>query len=309
MIRQTLVMAAVACTCTAAQAADLDVQRNTGGPLSLSASLGYLTGEAHERVYDNGTKVSQLDWDMQGALALNGGLVFRATERFGLYGNVAIGLDGDNYMDDYDWIGAPPPADPDMHSWHPDTTLDHYYTIDAGASFALASGGPQQLLALGGFKYTDIQWTARGGCYDYKYSGTSGCGEDGVKSISYRQSLPVIYGGLDYQVGFDRWLLGLQGKAGLTLASAEADDHHWLRDLRFVDDLDAAPYIAIAGRAGYAVTEQLDLVGSVAYDKFFELRGAMTVTDKASGESARFKDAAGDELYTLNVALGVDYKF
>ena len=294
---------------SAAQAADIDVQRNTGGPLSLSASLGYLTGVAHERVYVEGTKVSQLDWDMQSALALNGGLSLQATDRIGFYGKVSVGLDGDNRMDDYDWLGAPPPANPDLHSWHPDTALDHYYTIDAGASYALTTGGPHHLSALGGFKYTDIQWTARGGCYDYKYYDASGCFADGVKAATYRQSLPVIYGGLDYEVDIDRWSLGLQGKAGLTLSSAEADDDHWLRDLKIVGDLDAAPYIALSGRAGYAVTEAMDVVGSVAYDKYFEMRGTSTYSDKATGESFRLKDGPGAELYTLNIALGVDYQF
>ena len=74
MIRQVLVMAGVACTLSAAQAADIDPQQPPLGPLTLSGSLGYLTGVAHERVYDHGTKVSQLDWDMQSALVLNGGL-------------------------------------------------------------------------------------------------------------------------------------------------------------------------------------------------------------------------------------------
>lgn len=306
MIRQALAIAGMTITLSAAEAADID--QEPPGPLSVSASLGYLTGEARERVYVDGTKISQLNWDMQGALALNGGLVFRATDRIGFYGNLSLGLDGDNHMDDYDWFGAPPPAKPDLHSWHPDTTLDHFYTIDAGASFALTDAGPHHLSVLGGFKYTDVQWTARGGCFDYKYFNESGCIEDGKKVITYRQSLPVIYGGLDYQVAFDRWSLGLQGKAGLAF-SAETEDNHWLRDLRIVGDLDTAPYVALDGRAAYALTANLDLVGTVAYDKYFELRGSSTYYDTPTGESSHLKDGAGAELYTLNVALGVDYRF
>ena len=76
-----------------------------------------------------------------------------------------------------------------------------------------------------------------------------------MKAITYSQSLPVIYGGLNYQLDLDHWSLGLGGKFGVTLASAEADDDHWLRELRFVDDLDAAPYMALNGRAAYALSD------------------------------------------------------
>jgi outer membrane protease len=137
-----------------------------------------------------------------------------------------------------------------------------------------------------------------------------GCFEDGLKVISYRQSLPALYGGLGYVGGYDRWSLSLEGRLGMTLPGAEADDDHWLRDLNFLDHLDTAPYVAINGKAGYAVSRNADLFASVAFDKFFEMRGETTYTDKNTGFSGRSNyDTGGADLYTLNIAIGVDYQF
>ena len=310
-MRQTVpLLLGITASLGVASAADLPVKGSLANGLMVSGSVGHLSGMAHEYVYVDGVqKLSELDWDMEHALVLNGGLTYDAADRLRLYGNLSVGLSGDNAMDDYDWLGAPPPADPDMHSWHPDTELDHYYMIDAGASFLLTSGGPHELSVLGGFKYTDIQWTAYGGCYDYPYYDVSGCIADGAKVITYRQSLPALYGGLGYQGTFDRWSLGLEGRAGFSMASAEDDDDHWLRDLNLRSDFNSAPYVGINGRVSYAVREGLELIGSVAYDKFFEMKGSKTYTDTSTGEAQTYDDASGASLYTLNASLGFGYRF
>lgn len=294
-----------------AQAADVSTRTDISDSVTLSGSLGYLTGVAHEKVYKpNGALLSELVWDMQDALVLNGGMTFQATDRLSFYGNASLGLAANNYMDDYDWLGNPRPSEPNLHSWHDDTELDHYYTADVGAAFAMFENGANRFSVLGGFKYTDIQWSAYGGCYNYKYFHVRGCIDDDVKGITYRQTLPALYGGLGYAGAYDRWSLSLEGRLGMTLAGAEADDDHWLRDLNFIDNLNSAPYLALNGKVGYAVSDNADVVGSVAFDKFFEMRGETTYTETDTGYSERSNyDAGGDDLYTLNIALGLDYRF
>ena len=160
--------------------------------VSLSVSLGHLSGEARELVYrTDGSKLSELVWDMDNALALNGGLAVRVTDRLSAYGNATLGLAADSLMDNYDWIAAPPPAVPNLHSWHEDTALDHAYTLDAGLAFTLVEGEGHRFSVAGGFKYTGMKWTAYGGCYDY--DGVTGCFGDGERVISYQQRLPAAY--------------------------------------------------------------------------------------------------------------------
>jgi omptin len=293
----------------AAWAADVSSSADTADAFAASISLGHLSGVAHELVYNpDGSKLSELIWDMDHALVANGGLSWQATERLKLYGNFSLGLAADSYMDDYDWEFLSPPAEPNLHSWHDETELDHYYSIDLGLGYLLHSNGTHDFSILGGFKHTSIKWTALGGCYNY--DGDEGCFNDGDKVISYRLSLPAPYMGLGYLGEFDRWALSLEGRAGMTLSSAEGEDDHWLTGVNFVDELESEPYVALSGKAAYSLTEKADLVGSVAYDKFFRMRGETTTTNTSSGEvSQAGYDSGGADLYTLNIAVGLNYRF
>lgn len=295
---------------TAQQAWAADAAKTeTLDDLAAYISLGHLSGEAHELVYNpDGSKLSELIWDMDHALVVNGGLSWQAAERLKFYGNVSLGLAADNYMDDYDWEFSPPPAEPNLHSWHHDTELDHYYSVDLGLGYLLHKNGTNDVSLLGGFKHTSIKWTALGGCYNY--DGDEGCFNDGDKVISYQLSLPAAYLGLGYLGNLDRWTLSLEGRGGMTLSMAKGDDDHWLRDINFVDELESEPYIALNGKAAYALTGKADLVGSVAYDKFFKMKGETTTTDKNSEEVTQSGyDSGGADLYTLNIAVGVNYRF
>lgn len=280
-----------------------------GDRASLSASLGHMSGQARELVYDpNGNKLSELVWDMDHALALKGGLVVRVMDRLSVYGNATLGLAADSFMNNYDWVGAPPPAAPDLHSWHDDTALDHAYALDAGLAFALLEGEGQRVSVLGGFKYTDMKWTAYGGCYDYGV--TEGCFADGQKVITYQLRLPAAYAGLGYSETIGNWSLALEGRAGMTFAGPEAEDDHWLRSTNFLDQFAPAPYLSATGKAAYGLNDQASLFASAAYDRFFDMRGETTTTRTDTGEVTRADyDSAGASLYTLNLAIGMDVKF
>jgi outer membrane protease len=80
--------------------------------------------------------------------------------------------------------------------------------------------------------------------------------------------------------------------------------------VNFVDELESEPYIALNGKAAYALTDKADLVGSMAYDKFFRMKGETTNTNTVSGGVTQSGyDSGGADLYTLNIAIGVNYRF
>jgi outer membrane protease len=285
------------------------------GNLEISGSIGHLSGVAHEYVYDTvtGDKVSELVWDMQNALAFNLDAEWQATSALKFYGKATIGLNGDNYMDDYDWLNGAPPAPFSHHSWHDDTTLDHYFSVDAGAGYAFYDTGSTQLSVLGGFKYTDVKWTASGGCLSYDI-GTPAqldlCFPDGLDVITYQQKLPAVYAGLGLDTQLDAWTFSATALGGMSFGG-EAPDNHWLRDLYFVDDLGSAPYISLRGKAAYAVSETVSFFGSVEYDKYFTMKGPTTITD-TTGATPPFTisgDSGGASLYTVNLAVGASVRF
>lgn len=245
---------------------------------------------------------------MDNALALNGGLAVRVTDRLSAYGNATLGLAADSFMDNYDWIAAPPPAVPNLHSWHEDTALDHAYTLDAGLAFTMVEGEGHRFSVAGGFKYTGMKWTAYGGCYDY--DGVTGCFGDGERVISYQLRLPAAYGGIGYSEAIGSWSVWLEGRAGMTLAGPEAEDDHWLRSRNFLDTFKPAPYLSASGKAAYEIDARTRLFASAAYDRFFEMRGQTTTTQTDTGIVTRSNyDSAGASLYTLNVAIGMDVRF
>ena len=176
--------------------------------------------------------------------------------------------------------------------------------LDAGAAYAFYDTGANRLSLLGGLKYTLIQWTATGGCYDYPPDfGGSGCLGDNERAATYRQSLPAAYAGIAYQGRYDNWSIGLDGRLGMTIAPSATDDH-WIGNLSIEDDLAAAPYLALNGKVAYALSEQTDVFASVAYDTFYEMKGPSTY--HYSFGTARYDyDAAGAELSTLNIAMGL----
>ena len=128
-----LKVACVLCLPTAAYADDLNLHdavwedHGSGGTI-LSLAAGAMTGMAYEFAYDpsNGRKISELDWNIKVAETLNLEMSTKISANFRIYLNGSMAINGDNYMDDFDWITSTAPAAASDHSWHDDTRLDHY---------------------------------------------------------------------------------------------------------------------------------------------------------------------------------------
>jgi outer membrane protease len=269
---------------------------------------GVMTGTAHEFVYDtDGTKLSELVWDMQQNYTISADLNYRAGPRWSVAASGTLGINGNNYMNDWDWIGRPATAAWTHHSWHDDTGLDHYFALDANVAYDFAASDALDLKVLGGAKYTDLQWTARGGCYIYSWTsfrGDRGCFKDGEKGITYEQSLPAVYGG--FGAGTSVGALSISGQivGGLTVGANDLD-HHWLRSLVFLDEIGVAPYLGAQAQVAYQFTDRIGMNVVAQFDKHFEGRGPT----KLNGAFITPGDASGASLQTLNVSTGFTYKF
>lgn len=100
---------------TASHAADLAPSRHPD-PASTPSRIfdieifgDYLTGLAREYVYavpGSGSKVSQLNWQMDHAAVLGTRLTYRLQEWLSLRGGGWVVIDSDNAMDDYDWFAG-----------------------------------------------------------------------------------------------------------------------------------------------------------------------------------------------------------
>ena len=134
----------------------------------FALSLGHLQASAHEVVFggaSNDGEWSHLIWDTEHALTVDAGIRHEWGPRLSLHAEFSTALVDEGHMVDYDWLGSTPQWTD--RSIHPDTSLDAYYRLDVGASWAFFKGERFSLAALTGFRYIDISWTARGGSYVY----------------------------------------------------------------------------------------------------------------------------------------------
>ena len=269
--------------------------------------------EGNEKVLNGGYTVSHLIWQstvpvLRGSMAVDfgAGFSFRADASVAAFGN--------SYMEDYDWLkGDDTFANWSHRSQHPDTNLDHYYTGAASLGYELVNDDTAVIRAHGGFKYTDVKWTAYGGTYLYSSAGgfrdIPGSIPDGVAGITYRQQFPELFLGIDGEERYGNFRIGGLLRGGITFLSVSTDDH-WLRNLRFVDTLYVAPTVTAGIDVGFALGPNAELTLAARYDHIFEQRGDTVTYNIATGaQNGSYLDQAGGGLRSAEFTAGLRGSF
>jgi outer membrane protease len=289
-----------------------------------SIGAGVVALQADEIAYlatGSPTELSHLYWSSTSP-ALTTSLKVKLPRGWTLAVDGSLAGAGMGQLIDYDWID-PPGGSYAADNWtdrsiSPDTNLDWYLAggVSLGHDFSVANNVTVNLN--GGFKYTDVKWTASGGSYVYSSEDINGNRigfRDQVgnlppgRGITYRQQLPELIGGLDTSIAEGDWNFGLSAKAGLTF-SASGHDNHWLRDLLFVDDLNVAPVVSVGASAERTLSGQLKVYAAANYEKVFVARANDTEIDTTGASSpAMFPDSSGGGLQTLTVTGGVKASF
>lgn len=303
------------------KAADIVSDNKTSGfqfinpDFSFLGGVGYASLRADELVYDGGRKVSQLIWESDIPVLTSASKITFDND-FTLAGNLAVGLTGNSYMRDYDWM-ATPASGYNSDAWshrsvHPDTQLVRYWTADLalGRNFQLDETFVVNLH--GGFKYTNMKWSAYGGSYIYSYWGgfrnVVGDFRDGQRGISYEQTYPVTFLGAEAATKLDNWSLSVQVRGGLA-CRADDEDHHWMRNLRFVEKFENTPFFSVGARAGYAVSERVSLFFAGNFEQYFHRTGDTELYNMKTGQEAFFPDSAGMKFRSFSVSGGLKYQF
>ncbi len=320
-----LALALLCSTAIPAVAADLGATDDTAfGGITFWGGAGIAYIEANEYVYagsGSSDVMSQLIWQST-APVLSGGFDVALPEGWTAKGTMQVALAGDSYMEDYDWFG-PDFVSYDADDWthrsqHTDTNLDWYFngSLLVGHDFALGEGVKVNLN--GGFKYTDVQWTAFGGTYVYSgmegdlpgnYHGYVGSFPDGEKGITYRQSFPALVAGADFEAELDALTLSAGVQGGFTVYGT-GDDHHWMRDLNFIDTLESAPLVAAHAAAEVEVIEGMTIFAQGTIEKVFTARGDTDTYDIPTDDYIEsYSDAAGGDLFAASLSLGLKGTF
>lgn len=279
----------------------------------IDAGFGAMYLRGDEKVMSGNYTVSHLIWEsvvpvLRGSMSLNMGNGLS----IGAEGSVA-GL-GTSYMEDYDWLKGDDRFENWSHrSQHPDTSLDHFWSGAVSLGYELVRDQTAVVRAHGGFKYTDLQWTARGGSYVYSSDGgfrdQVGNFTPGEPGITYRQQLPEMFLGVDGEERYGDIRVGGLLRGGVTFLSVATDDH-WMRNLRFVDDLYVAPTFAAGADVGFALGSNAELTFAARYDHVFEQRGDTKYYNIATGnQTGAAANAAAGALRSATVTAGLSGKF
>ena len=284
-------------------------------PITGSIGIGIANIYGKEKVFDGGSKISELDWTSRNVPILRGALGFDLGDGWKIKAEGNVAVNGGGEMTDYDWI-APFATDSSKNGWshrsiHPDTKLDHYFDGRIELSKRIYGDETQSVFLGAGAKYSDVKWTASGGSFVYSVGGPrdrSGDFADGERGITYQQKIPVVYAALGGEQQYDRVTLSGVVQVGAAIQARGVDDH-WMRDLRFVDELGLSPAYSAKAGLGYALTESMSLYLDGEVEKIDFKRGDTRVKDTVTGSTASFEDAGGGNFAAIQIGFGIRGSF
>lgn len=282
--------------------------------VSAHMGAGYLNGDATELVYDadSGRKLSELQWELKNVYMLNLGGAIAPRSWLTLSADFWINLNkGDGTMDDYDFL-ADNYSGYTHWSHHDDTDLTRGFMLDLNAAFTFYSFGETSFNGIVGYKYDNWEWESRGGTYVYSNTflfDTVGSFTPGEKVITYNHWFHVPYVGLGFESSAGR--VFFKGRViASPFVTAEDEDIHHLRNLRFEEDFDTSSMYGVDLAIGYEITPNFALTGAFKYQKYEEAKGDTTITDLTTGQQYHYPgDAAGTDHTSSMISVGLEYRF
>lgn len=277
--------------------------------------VGYTSLRGDELVYaEDGTKRSHLIWKSDApVLTATAKAVFE--NDWTLSGNLAVGLTGNSKMADYDWRVSPP-AGFDPSAWsdrslHPDTVLDRYLTADIAVGHNFNVNETTTLNLHGGFKYTNVKWSAYGGSYiysSYNFRDSIGNFPDGMRIITYEQTYPAVFVGLAATKVIEQWSFSAFARGGVSVKPG-GEDHHWARQIKFSQKFNNALFMSLGARAEYAVSQKATFFFASNFERYFRKTGGTEATLYDTNEQYYFPGTAGMKFQSWSVTGGFKYRF
>lgn len=304
-----------------AEASDIDTRtRRTVADnqrFSVDVFTGVLNNRSTERVYDEGQRLSQLNWRTRAAPVIGADFRFHINDRWSWDTQAWTKLkSGNTLMTDYDWLGR----DAGINEWtdysrHGDTRLKTAYGLDTRVGYTFASSGDFAFRAVAGYRLKKLAWHATKGSYIYSSSDpeeafdpesfrdTVGYDNDG-SGVKYTQRwrAPYLGMGTDYQRG----KLTLSGEiSGSLWARGKDHDNHIERE--YVSGMKGgrSKMIAASIKADYAIDSRWSLFARTSYEKYYEKKGLGK--GHIEGEAVAFRASMSNRSMIVN--LGASYRF
>ncbi|KTD02404.1 omptin family outer membrane protease [Fluoribacter gormanii] len=278
--------------------------------LSLSTSVGILSGKAHEYVYypRTNTKLSQLDWRIKDAAIINGELNYELLSWLGINGRGwSTVAKNKAAMDDYDWFN------PNQESWthwshHENTHLNYANEFDLSLRAWLMQKQNYQLGLAAGYQWDSFSWRATGGCYQYNNGSDIGCFPSSEAGIGYQQKFRTPYVGLAGKYFIHNFEFNALLKFS-NWVTAQDHDEHYARNITFEEHGDNFRYYAATINSGYFFTPNAKVFVEASYNHYSNGRADTEIIDNDTGENGYERNAAGLSNKNYTLALGLQYLF
>ncbi|KTD71223.1 omptin family outer membrane protease [Legionella tucsonensis] len=278
--------------------------------LSLSTSLGILSGKAHEYVYnqETDTKLSQLNWRIKNAAIINGEFNYDFLPSLSINGRGWLTLAKNKAaMDDYDWLN---PYQETWTDWshHDNTHLNYANEVDLSLRAWLMQNQDYKLGLATGYQWSSFSWRATGGCYQYNNGTDVGCFSGDQPGIGYQQKFRTPYVGLAGKYFINNFEFNALLKYSAWV-SARDHDEHYARNLTFKEYGNNSRYYAAIINSGYHVTHNAKIFVEASYNHYSNGRADTEIIDNDTGEHFYESDSAGLSNKNYSVALGLQYLF
>lgn len=281
--------------------------------LSLSGGLGSLSGKSQEYVYDSfdfndGRKVSQLDWKIKNAAIVNGEINYDVLSWLSLNARGWTTINkSKSSMDDYDWMS------PFQSSWtdwshHDNTHLNYGNELDLNLRTWVMQEPNYKLGLVAGYQRNSYSWRAIGGCYQYQNGSEIGCFASDELGIGYQQKFTAPYIGVSGKYIINNFEVNALLKFS-DWADGQDGDEHYSRSLTFKEHGQNSKFYSATVDLGYHLTQSTKLFAAASYNQYSKGLADMQVTDNITGESLSFSNSAGMANKSYILSLGIQYLF
>ncbi|EKC2495410.1 omptin family outer membrane protease [Salmonella enterica] len=275
--------------------------------LTAGLSVGVLSGSAKERVYDNGRKISQLDWKFKNAPILKGGIDWDLSPwvRLGASGWVTAGRYGAIDMVDRDWLISA--QEEYSHISESPTKLRSASFWDVNATVWGVNNDRWHLGIMGGWQQTDYKWDAHGGYSSYWNGSVEDKLPDG-KVILYKLQFKMPYVGLTGGYRFRNVEMNTTFKYSHWVQASDTDEHY-LRNITFHDRNRVSDFYSVSADIGYYITPQAKIFIEGEWMRVGNGKGDGKAEFHNEGSVGYFPDSSGIENTAYNVTVGLKYYF
>jgi len=288
---------------------------------SLTVSLDKVNGKADEIVYDDGKKISHLEWDIKNLKMLSLGFNSNFSNGFGARIKFSNAINGGNgRMIDYDWIGDGYDGNKNHANWThrsiSDVKIQKAQQFDIAGSLNLYK---DEFKFNFGYKYDRFKWRDYGGSYiysslDVNYQPIAFRDQVGnfndERGITYQQIFKTPYIGFEYQKElFDKKIYGNIFGNYSNLVTAEDEDIHHLGNKKFNEYFKNGEYYNLGVNIFGKIKKDLYLGAGYEYVYYPENRGYTIVQDLDTNKYYRYENSAGIRNKFSKISVSLKYNF